>query len=489
MTKVPSITRGHTDHRAHDGAAQGYRRYHHHHPYPHHPHDHGGGGSHHPRHGGGRYDERDHFSRSRSRSPGRHHHPGSGRGGRSRSPPSYHRCGRSADPKGGGSGRHGGYGRSRSRTRSRSRSRSSSRSRSPRRDPALAGATQKHSNQKGKQQLHANMVPDTRDLPVLALLPYTVPSFDGLDSSAAAACAMPTLTCDVLCTYSVRWSHTNPQRTRDIAAHRRILLPPTVSLPRYQAPPLPCALKRKLPPQYMEYAENSVAQLLLASQRCGAPDACYFHVVTQRTCLKKMSMRDESASIAVQRIGGTLFLRSYKSRLRCNLSDIGYQFERACTGGDGQVFDSHYAATDVRVGRFRCLIESEIDAVDGDSGQLIELKSAAKWEGKITKQVNLWCQCMLGGVGRAILGNRDKKTDRIKSIEDLPIETLLTQGMKHKLLERLVRSLEFLDSSVRDDGVYLYHIPRRGPDTLKQLEQKHSFINVEMINAVKDSYT
>jgi len=297
------------------------------------------------------------------------------------------------------------------------------------------------------------------------------------------------LSCDVLCTYSVRWSHTNPQRTRDIAAHRRILLPPTVSLPRYQAPPLPCALKRKLPPQYMEYAENSVAQLLLASQRCGAPDACYFHVVTQRTCLKKMSMRDESASIAVQRIGGTLFLRSYKSRLRCNLSDIGYQFERACTGGDGQVFDSHYAATDVRVGRFRCLIESEIDAVDGDSGQLIELKSAAKWEGKITKQVNLWCQCMLGGVGRAILGNRDKKTDRIKSIEDLPIETLLTQGMKHKLLERLVRSLEFLDSSVRDDGVYLYHIPRRGPDTLKQLEQKHSFINVEMINAVKDSYT
>lgn len=96
---------------------------------------------------------------------------------------------------------------------------------------------------------------------------------------------------------------------------------------------------------------------------------------------------------------------------------------------------------------------------------------------------------MLGGVGRAILGNRDKKTDRIKSIEDLPIETLLTQGMKHKLLERLVRSLEFLDSSVRDDGVYLYHIPRRGPDTLKQLEQKHSFINVEMINAVKDSYS
>lgn len=229
---------------------------------------------------------------------------------------------------------------------------------------------------------------------------------------------------------------------------------------------------------FKKVAKPTIVPLMLAVGRLGELHSeegeFPFQIVTHRDNLVKMGADDGKWEVGVQRLDGILYLRYYRDKERVDLSDVKYQFRRQCTGRQvDRSFDDDYRsvllASTIRIGNFKILMETEIDAVDRDTPSLakqlmVEVDIAKRWP--IPQGSYRWLQMFLGGIDRLYIGVRDKCA-RVKTIHDADIDALVDDCGKRAAMSRLQLCLEYMNENVDEGKFYVYRsskLPHQPPE-------------------------
>eukprot|EP01025_Chloroclados_australasicus_P004064 TRINITY_DN1097_c0_g1_i2.p1 TRINITY_DN1097_c0_g1~~TRINITY_DN1097_c0_g1_i2.p1 ORF type:complete len:355 (+),score=20.03 TRINITY_DN1097_c0_g1_i2:186-1250(+) len=306
--------------------------------------------------------------------------------------------------------------------------------------------------------------------------------------------------------FTIAWGPRNPQKCRDVQALAQLLLPSSATkVAGYRTPQFPVRLAGNARPIILHYGEMTLVHMLLAAYRAN-PNIITpqlelpFEVVTQRGNLNKVALMEEKWRMGVQKIGNTLFLRRYLDRKHANFAEIGYQFERACTNYvhanvRNAEYHSHLLASAIKIGSFRILLESEIDAVDEatqnlplDQQRIIELKCTKNLQKLQNFSGRHWLQSYLADVNYLKVGvcSEDNYGSKIiNSVYNLPLNRIATEDKKQTLMNRILQALQYLYQNAQEGKVYQYYYTKQG-NKLQEVSESEKFVDKKMLQQIID---